>query len=188
MEAEPSDAKGFGKNVVPAGNYDNDTVLIVDDDPAIVNLFSRVLKRYGYATLHTKDVEEILNLAESGKISFISMDIILGLRFQGKAVDGIEITKMLKSNPKTALIPVVLVTSLERQGDREYFLMESGADGYISKPFSLENWIDEDEVRKFINLAKEININCPETLINYFLNRQKFLLINSISYYTGINN
>ena len=41
---------------------------------------------------------------------------------------------MLKSNPETASLPVILVTAHAMQGDREAFLKQSGADGYISKP------------------------------------------------------
>jgi CheY-like chemotaxis protein len=54
--------------------------------------------------------------------------------YQGKAVDGIAITQMLKSNPQTASLPVILVTAHAMEGDRENFLKQSGADGYISKP------------------------------------------------------
>ena len=54
--------------------------------------------------------------------------------YEGKPVDGIKITQMLKSNPQTASLPVILVTAHAMQGDRELFLKQSGADGYISKP------------------------------------------------------
>jgi CheY-like chemotaxis protein len=49
-------------------------------------------------------------------------------------VDGIAITQMLKANPKTASLPIILVTAHAMQGDRETFLAQSGADSYISKP------------------------------------------------------
>ncbi len=54
--------------------------------------------------------------------------------YQGKAVDGIKITQMLKEDPNTANLPIILVTAHAMQGDRESFLDQSGADGYISKP------------------------------------------------------
>jgi CheY-like chemotaxis protein len=63
------------------------------------------------------------------------MDVSLARsEYQGKPVDGIEITRMLKANPKTAQLPVILVTAHAMQGDRENFLSQSGADSYISKP------------------------------------------------------
>ncbi len=189
IEADPSYAMGFSNNIVPARICDNNTVLIVEDDQVNARVFSKILtKRGGCCVCHTEDVDKVLNLAESGKISIILMDVSLARSvYQGKAVDGIKITQLLKSNPKTALIPVVLVTAHAKKGDRENFLMQSGADGYISKPI-VDHKYFIDEVRKFINLAKGININCPETLINHFLNRQKILLMDSISYYTGMNN
>ena len=54
--------------------------------------------------------------------------------YEGQPVDGIKITQMLKANPETADLPVILVTAHAMQGDRENFLKQSGADGYISKP------------------------------------------------------
>jgi CheY-like chemotaxis protein len=63
------------------------------------------------------------------------MDVDLGnSSYQGKAVNGIKITQMLKANPKTAKVPVILVTATAREGDRENLLNQSGADEYISKP------------------------------------------------------
>jgi CheY-like chemotaxis protein len=54
--------------------------------------------------------------------------------YQGKPIDGIKITQLLKADPTTASLPVILVTAHAMQGDREAFLSQSGADGYISKP------------------------------------------------------
>jgi CheY-like chemotaxis protein len=54
--------------------------------------------------------------------------------YQGKSVDGIKITQILKSDPNTADLPIILVTAHAMEGDRENFLKQSGADGYISKP------------------------------------------------------
>jgi CheY-like chemotaxis protein len=63
------------------------------------------------------------------------MDVDLGnSSYQGQAVNGIKITQMLKANPKTAKVPVILVTANAREGDREQLLKDSGADDYIPKP------------------------------------------------------
>jgi CheY-like chemotaxis protein len=63
------------------------------------------------------------------------MDVSLAnSAYQGKSVDGIQITQMLKQDPQTANLPVILVTAHAMQGDRENFLKQSGADDYISKP------------------------------------------------------
>ncbi len=112
------------------------TVLIVEDDPINYRVFSKILtKRGGLDVKGTEDVEEVLSLAQSGVIDIILMDVSLANSvYQGKPVDGIKITQMLKSDPKTSSLPVILVTAHAMQGDRENFLMQSGADDYISKP------------------------------------------------------
>ena len=112
------------------------TVLIVEDDPINLRVFSKILtKRGGLQVKGTEIVEEVLQLSQSGEIDAILMDVALANSiYQGKPVDGIEITQMLKSDPNTAELPIILVTAHAMEGDRENFLKQSGADGYISKP------------------------------------------------------
>ncbi|MBE9046753.1 response regulator [Pleurocapsales cyanobacterium LEGE 10410] len=112
------------------------TVLIVEDDPINLRVFSKILtKRGGLQVKGTEIVDEVLQYAQSGEIDVILMDVSLAnSMYQGKPVDGIEITKVLKNDPKTANLPVILVTAHAMEGDRENFLKQSGADGYISKP------------------------------------------------------
>ena len=112
------------------------TVLIVEDDPINLRVFSKILtKRGGLQVKGTEIVEEVLQYAQSGEIDAILMDVALAnSSYQGKPVDGIKITQMLKADDKTASLPVILVTAHAMEGDRENFLKQSGADGYISKP------------------------------------------------------
>ena len=112
------------------------TVLIVEDDPINLRVFSKILvKRGGLQVKGTEIVEEVLQYAQSGEIDAILMDVALANSiYQGKPVDGIKITQMLKADPKTADLPIILVTAHAMEGDRENFLKQSGADGYISKP------------------------------------------------------
>lgn len=112
------------------------TVLIVEDDLINARVFSKILsKRGGLGVKHTENVEEVMEIAQAGEIDLILMDVSLSRSvYQGKSVDGIKITQMLKSNPQTANLPVILVTAHAMEGDRENFLNQSGADAYISKP------------------------------------------------------
>jgi len=112
------------------------TVLIVEDDPINLRVFSKILtKRAGLEVKGTEDVEEVMKLAQNGQADLILMDVSLQhSSYQGKSVDGIKITQMLKADPQTANLPVILVTAHAMEGDRENFLKQSGADGYISKP------------------------------------------------------
>lgn len=112
------------------------TVLIVEDDMINARVFSKILtKRGGLAVKHTENVDEVMQIAESGEVDVILMDVSLSHSvYQGKPVDGIRITQMLKANDNTAQLPIILVTAHAMDGDRENFLQQSGADGYISKP------------------------------------------------------
>ena len=112
------------------------TVLIVEDDPINLRVFSKILtKRGGLQVKGTEIVEEVLQYARSGDIDAILMDVALANSiYEGKPVDGIKITQMLKSDSQTKDLPIILVTAHAMEGDRENFLQQSGADGYISKP------------------------------------------------------
>jgi two-component system, cell cycle response regulator DivK len=112
------------------------TVLIVEDDLMNAKVFSKILhKRGGLAVKHTENVDEVMQIAQGGEADIILMDVSLSRSvYQGKSVDGIKITQMLKSDPDTAKLPIILVTAHAMEGDRENFLKQSGADGYISKP------------------------------------------------------
>jgi len=112
------------------------TVLIVEDDPVNLRVFSKILtKRGGLEVKGTEDVEEVMRSAQAGEVDIILMDVSLARSvYQGKSVDGIKIAQMLKADPNTAKLPIILVTAHAMEGDRENFLKQSGADGYISKP------------------------------------------------------
>ncbi|MGB7445081.1 MAG: response regulator [Coleofasciculaceae cyanobacterium] len=112
------------------------TVLIVEDDPINARVFSKILsKRGGLEVKHTEDVEEVMQIAQAGGADIILMDVSLAHSvYKGKSVDGIKITQMLKADVQTKDMPIILVTAHAMEGDRENFLKQSGADGYISKP------------------------------------------------------
>lgn len=112
------------------------TVLVVEDDPINWMVFQKILKRRGgLDSRHSEDVEEVLEIARSGDVAMVLMDVSLkNSHYQGEFVDGIRITQLLKADPRTADLPVILVTANAMVGDRESFLEASGADGYIAKP------------------------------------------------------
>jgi len=112
------------------------TVLVVEDNPTNWQIFRKILtKRGGFNARHSENVEEVMHLATSRQADVILMDICLDNSFyEGKPINGIEITKMLKADPKTANVPIILVTALGTENDAEHFIKISGADGYIAKP------------------------------------------------------
>lgn len=126
------------------------TVLIVEDDPVNLRVFAKILtKRGGMEVKGTEDVEEVMRIAKGGEADIILMDVSLAHSvYQGKAVDGIKITQMLKADPQTSQLPIILVTAHAMEGDKESFLQQSGADDYISKPV-----VDH---QKFVDKIKEL--------------------------------
>ena len=128
------------------------TVLIVEDEPINARVFSKILtKRGGLAVRHTEDVEEVMAIARRGEVDVILMDVSLANSiYQGKSIDGIKITQLLKADPATDSLPVILVTAHAMQGDRETFLSQSGADGYISKPV-VDHQAFVDQIKSMID-------------------------------------
>ncbi|MEB3342412.1 response regulator [Okeania sp.] len=128
------------------------TILIVEDDQVNARVFSKILtKRGGLAVKHTEDVEEVVQIARSKEADLILMDVSLARSvYEGKAVDGIKITQILKSDPQTNKIPIILVTAHAMSGDRENFLSQSGADGYISKPV-VDHQKFVSDIKSFLN-------------------------------------
>jgi CheY-like chemotaxis protein len=112
------------------------TVLLVEDDPLNARVFETILKkRGGFEVVKSQDVEEILHLVSGNTINAILMDVSLSQStYLGEAVDGIRITQLIKQQPASRHIPVVLVTAHAMRGDREKFLQDSGAEGYVAKP------------------------------------------------------
>lgn len=111
-------------------------ILIVEDDPINVKFMRVVLvKKGGYEVLVSEDVPEILRIVREEGVAGVIMDISLqNSEWEGKKVDGVFITKLLKQDPATAKVPVILATAHAMFGDRERFLAETGAEHYISKP------------------------------------------------------
>lgn len=111
-------------------------ILVVEDDSINAKLFELVLQRVGrHQVTVTEDAGEVVHAAGSGEVDLIMMDVSLSnTHFEGRAVDGLDLTRILKANAETAGVPIVLTTAHAMRGDRERFLRESGADDYISKP------------------------------------------------------
>jgi DNA-binding response OmpR family regulator len=104
------------------------TVLIVDDEPTIVEVVARYLERAGYATLGAADGPEALRLAEDGDPDLIVLDVML------PEIDGLEVMRRLHERPGPP-VPVVLLTARGEESDRLVGLRR-GADDYVVKPFS----------------------------------------------------
>ena len=105
-------------------------ILLVDDEEATLELVSATLGHdNGYQFVLARDGEEALTTALRHKPDLILLDILMPKR------DGYYVCRALKRNPETAHIKVLILTALAQEIDRQKAL-ESGADGYLIKPFS----------------------------------------------------
>lgn len=111
-------------------------VIVVEDDPLNAVLMERLLhRRGGYRVTVTEDAETLFSLVRDPEVVLVVMDVSLsGTTFQGRQVDGVALTRMLRDDPGTRHLPVLLATAHAMRGDRDSLLVESGADGYVSKP------------------------------------------------------
>jgi two-component system phosphate regulon response regulator PhoB len=104
-------------------------ILVVDDEPEAVELVDFNLKQAGFDVLTAADGTEALKKARSSSPALIVLDLML------PEIDGLEVCKMLRRDPATAALPIVMVTAKAAEIDRILGL-ELGADDYITKPFS----------------------------------------------------
>ncbi len=104
-------------------------ILAVDDEGDILELVQFNLIKEGYQILCAQSGNEALKLANSHLPDLILLDLML------PDIDGLEITKILKGDPKTQDIPIVMLTAKGEEADIVTGL-ELGADDYITKPFS----------------------------------------------------
>jgi putative two-component system response regulator len=101
-------------------------ILIVDDEPAIQNLMSKILSREGYNTISVSDGQTALT-----KISAASPDLIL-LDLMMPGLSGFEVAGQIKGNTETRSIPIILITGLDSV-DNHVTALDIGVDDFMSK-------------------------------------------------------
>lgn len=104
-------------------------VLLVEDNPAAMDVMQKELEFLGYDVLLACDGEQALRTAGAEHVDVIVMDILM------PKMDGLEAASKLRADPKTQHIPVLAATAKAMPGDREQCLA-SGCDEYIAKPFT----------------------------------------------------
>ncbi len=104
-------------------------VLVVDDLEANRRLLTALLEPLGYEILIAADGREALKQAERHPPDLILLDVMM------PEVDGLEVCARLKSDPRTRLIPIVVITALHGEPEK-LRAIEVGADDFLNKPFS----------------------------------------------------
>ena len=104
-------------------------VLVVDDTPQNVKLLADLLGVKGYAVATAVNGEEALAKVASERPDLVLLDVMM------PGLSGYDVCRRLRADAETALLPVVLVTSLDPQGERVKGI-EAGADDFLSKPIN----------------------------------------------------
>jgi len=140
-----------------------ETVLVVDDDPANALLVETILKSLGgYDVISTDDGDEILEIVVSRPISAALMDVSLkNTRVRGDKVDGVELTRRIRSLPGGVGLPVILLTAHAMKGDRERLLFSSGANDYVAKPIADQHAL-VNLVRRHIETVQDYEENLAD--------------------------
>jgi two-component system phosphate regulon response regulator PhoB len=113
----------------PAEAAKKPRVLVVDDEPDAIDLLSVNLKCAGFDVLAAADGAEALQIARRRSPDLVLLDLLL------PGLHGFHVCTLLRNDPKTRMIPVVIVSALCAESDRVHGL-ELGADDYITKPYS----------------------------------------------------
>lgn len=105
-------------------------ILIVDDEPGIRKLVESTLKSKEYHILQAEDGTKAVDIAREENPDIILMDIMMP-----GGIDGFEATRILKNDPKTRESIIIILSAKGQKEDLAKGL-QSGADGYFTKPFS----------------------------------------------------
>lgn len=114
------------------------TVLLVEDNEDNRTVYRTILEHFGYGVIEARNGEDGVRMAREGNPALILMDISIPL------IDGWEATRMLKSDPATAEIPIIALTAHALATDRAK-AEEVGCDGYLAKPCEPRRVVSEVE-------------------------------------------
>ncbi len=127
-------------------------IAIMEDDPFTKHLYSMLMKKAGYEAYILEDANLLLQKLEEENIVLIIMDINLRNTYlNDEKIDGIRLTKHIKSQERFSSIPVILVSAFSFMADKNSILEESKAHQYITKPIT--------DFNAFINTINETIVN-----------------------------
>lgn len=111
-------------------------IIYVEDDLDTINLVSLILTRHGYDLMGASESKKGLELIEKESPDVVLLDLML------PEMDGWEVFRKLKKNPKTKDIPVIIITAKAQPIDKVLGLQIAKVDDYICKPFTPEEILD----------------------------------------------
>lgn len=122
-------------------------ILIVDDEPDIAEIVSYNLKKEGFDVSISMDGADALKTIRRNKFDLLILDLML------PSISGIDLCKILRADPQTSSLPIIMLTAKTEEIDRVLGL-ETGSDDYVTKPFSIRELIAR--VRALLRRTKEV--------------------------------
>jgi CheY-like chemotaxis protein len=123
-------------------------ILLVDDDYLLAKGTAKLIQRLGGHQVDiTDDPAEIFKRCEFGMVHLILMDVNLpGATWENQEVSGADLARLLKTNSRTAHIPIILITAYAMLSERQALLSSSQADEFFAKPIT-----DYEKLLEMIN-------------------------------------
>lgn len=109
-------------------------VLIVEDDKKTAKFVAEALEASGYHALHVSEASDALEWLKTHQVELVISDVDM------PGLDGMQFCRLLKENPATASLPVLLLTGLKDEAHKVEGL-KTGADDYVTKPFSVREFL-----------------------------------------------
>ena len=113
---------------------DRNKILIVDDEKALRVGLVKIMESIGFEPIDAADGEEALHLVRDHMPALIILDVMMG------GMSGLDVCRMLKEDPQTKAIKIIMLSARGQIKEREEGL-EAGADSYITKPFDYKELI-----------------------------------------------
>ncbi len=111
-------------------------ILVVEDNPANMKLAALLLEHAGHEVLRAGNADAGIAIARESGVDMVLMDIQL------PGMDGLQATRLLKSDPTTRRIKIIALTAFAMKGDEER-IRAAGCDGYIPKPIEYKSFLAE---------------------------------------------
>ncbi len=141
-------------------------ILVVDDEPDIVELLTYNLMKEGFAVSSASHGEEALSMLNKEKFDCVVLDLML------PGMHGTEICRVLRNNPMTKGLPIIMLTAKGEEVDKIVGL-EMGADDYVTKPFSVRELLAR--VKAVLRRASERTVEDKIVRIgNLTLNKETY--------------
>lgn len=115
------------------------TVICVEDEPEMIDLYKLILSRKGYHVLGANGGREGVEMIMNNQPDLVLLDLMM------PDMDGWDVYQQLKAHPDTKEIPVIVVTAKSQNIDKVLGLHIAKVDDYISKPFSPQDLLDRIE-------------------------------------------